>query len=600
MYMWGPATGSSNRPQYSTNNGSTWTSTTGLPSRVNSYADKVTPKLFYAYVSGSTGGFYSTTTSNGIAFTKVNTSPTSFTTGRCFGSGCGVIAANWAQTGDVWLPLGSNGLYHSTNGGVTWTKIGVAEVDSFAVGATVPGTSTQSVFIYGVVTTGGFRGIYRSDNSGTSWFQINDSAHQYGGPTLIAADPRVYGRVFLGMNGRGIIYIYPAASGVTLSAASLDFGHVTYETPSSTQTITLTSSGNVPLNINSVSASGDFSETDNCTSGPITMGGTCTINVTFLPTAAGPRTGTLTIADDAPGSPQSAGLSGTGDPASPVVTWTNPAAITYGTALDATQLNATAAFNGSPVPGMFAYTPAAGTVLPAGTQTLSMTFTPADTTDYTGASASVQITVTPAPLTITANNASKTLDAANPSFTATYSGFVLGQNASALTGTLSCATTATTTSQVGSYPITCSGQTSSNYAITHVNGTLTIVYAAAGVCDGDLGRTILQPISAGGGSVFKQRSTVPTKFRVCDANGVSIGNPGVVTSYRLTAIFAGTASTVDEPVSSTNADTAFRWDPSGQQWIFNTSTSNMMANDTYVFTITLNDGTSILFQYGLK
>ena len=63
----------------------------------------------------------------------------------------------------------------------------------------------------------------------------------------------------------------------------------------------------------------------------------------------------------------------------PTITWSNPADIVYGTALDATQLDATAS-----VPGTFAYSPAAGTVLKAGdTQTLSVTFTPTDTTDYT-------------------------------------------------------------------------------------------------------------------------------------------------------------------------------------------------------------------------
>lgn len=62
----------------------------------------------------------------------------------------------------------------------------------------------------------------------------------------------------------------------------------------------------------------------------------------------------------------------------PTITWANPAPITYGTALSATQLNAPAS-----VPGTFVYSPAAGSVLGAeAAQTLSVTFTPADTTDY--------------------------------------------------------------------------------------------------------------------------------------------------------------------------------------------------------------------------
>jgi len=71
----------------------------------------------------------------------------------------------------------------------------------------------------------------------------------------------------------------------------------------------------------------------------------------------------------------------------PTVTWNTPAAITSGTALSATQLNATGS-----VPGSFAYTPAAGAV-PAGTQTLSVIFTPTDAANYTTASASVLLTV---------------------------------------------------------------------------------------------------------------------------------------------------------------------------------------------------------------
>ncbi len=64
--------------------------------------------------------------------------------------------------------------------------------------------------------------------------------------------------------------------------------------------------------------------------------------------------------------------------ATPAITWANPANIILGTALGATQLDATAS-----VPGQFAYSPPAGTVLSAGSQTLSVTFTPTDTTDYT-------------------------------------------------------------------------------------------------------------------------------------------------------------------------------------------------------------------------
>jgi Flp pilus assembly CpaE family ATPase len=82
--------------------------------------------------------------------------------------------------------------------------------------------------------------------------------------------------------------------------------------------------------------------------------------------------------------------------AMPTITWPKPASITYGTALSSTQLNATAS-----VPGTFAYAFAAGDVLAAGTQALSVTFTPTDGTKYATAQASVSLTVTKATPVIT-------------------------------------------------------------------------------------------------------------------------------------------------------------------------------------------------------
>ncbi len=83
--------------------------------------------------------------------------------------------------------------------------------------------------------------------------------------------------------------------------------------------------------------------------------------------------------------------------ATPVITWSNPAAITYGTTLSATQLNAT-----SNVPGTLVYNPALGTLLSAGAaQSLSVTFTPTDAANYNGASRTVSIDVNKATPTIT-------------------------------------------------------------------------------------------------------------------------------------------------------------------------------------------------------
>jgi hypothetical protein len=75
----------------------------------------------------------------------------------------------------------------------------------------------------------------------------------------------------------------------------------------------------------------------------------------------------------------------------PVIAWSTPAPIAYGTALSTKQLRAMAS-----VPGSFAYTPSVGEVLPAGVHTLTVDFTPADTAGYTTAEATVLLTVTKA------------------------------------------------------------------------------------------------------------------------------------------------------------------------------------------------------------
>jgi MBG domain (YGX type) len=157
---------------------------------------------------------------------------------------------------------------------------------------------------------------------------------------------------------------------------------------------------------------------------------------------------------------------------------------------------------------------------------------------------------------------------------------------------------------VGSYPIAPSAAVfgsglATNYAITYANGTMNVVYST-GTCLGSPGHTILQPINDDGSSVFRQGSTVPAKFRVCDAFGNSIGTPGLVVSFRLVQVTNGTVTYVDEAVDSTTPDSAFRWSSTDQQWIFNISTKNLSKNRTYYYVITLNDGTTIDFHFGLK
>jgi hypothetical protein len=103
--------------------------------------------------------------------------------------------------------------------------------------------------------------------------------------------------------------------GVGFGPASLTFSRQAVGTTSSSQAIVLTAAGGATLSISNISVtgteSGDFAETNTCGSS-VAQGTNCTISVTFTPTASGTRTASLTVADDATGSPQSIPLTGTG------------------------------------------------------------------------------------------------------------------------------------------------------------------------------------------------------------------------------------------------------------------------------------------------
>ena len=120
---------------------------------------------------------------------------------------------------------------------------------------------------------------------------------------------------------------------------------------------------------------------------------------TVLPAGTQQLTATFTPTDTTDYKPVTAQASLTiaaAAPSSPTITWNTPAAIQYGTALSNVQLDATAS-----VPGNFAYSPAPGAVLQAGPQKLTAIFTPADTTNYSTVTSSVQFTVTQAAPVVT-------------------------------------------------------------------------------------------------------------------------------------------------------------------------------------------------------
>jgi hypothetical protein len=123
---------------------------------------------------------------------------------------------------------------------------------------------------------------------------------------------------------------------VTLSPASLTFSGENLGVTSQAQTVTLTNTGNAAMTISSLGLTGvdpgDFAQTNTCPISPATLaiGASCTISVTFTPTAEGTRTAAVSITDNAPGSPQAVPLTGTGD--APVVSL-SPSSINFGNVL---------------------------------------------------------------------------------------------------------------------------------------------------------------------------------------------------------------------------------------------------------------------------
>jgi hypothetical protein len=114
---------------------------------------------------------------------------------------------------------------------------------------------------------------------------------------------------------------------VSLTPATMTFASQAVGTTSTAQLAALKNTGAGPLSITSIARAGDFAQTTNCGS-TVNAGASCTVSVTFTPTAAGTRTGSVTITDDAAGSPHQVLLTGTGFFSGPAVSLT-PTSLTF-------------------------------------------------------------------------------------------------------------------------------------------------------------------------------------------------------------------------------------------------------------------------------
>ncbi|MFC9887267.1 cellulose binding domain-containing protein [Streptomyces pilosus] len=184
---------------HATGFGTSWSPSSGIPSGAVVESDRVDPRTFYGFKSGR---FY-VSTDGGATFTA------SSATGLPAGDSVRFKALPGAR-GEVWLAGGASdgpyGLWHSVDAGATFTKLpGVDEADTVGFGKAAPGASYQTLFTSAQID--GVRGIFRSTDRGATWTRVNDDAHQWGWTgAAITGDPRVYGRVYVATNGRGIVY----------------------------------------------------------------------------------------------------------------------------------------------------------------------------------------------------------------------------------------------------------------------------------------------------------------------------------------------------------------------------------------------------------
>jgi hypothetical protein len=400
-------------PSYSTNWGTSWTACTGLPtgSQIQIASDRVDSNIFYA-TSGTT--LY-VSTNGGKTFASAGTF-----------AGSGRPRAVFGIAGEVWVPTGS-GLYRFTNVGLgTVTTTQIANVsDAIAVGFGKADTGYTHPAVYLVGTVNGTYGFFQcNDGVGTTWTQINDSLHQFGAAEFAGGDETVYGRMYVGTNGRGILYS-TSSSGSTstpTNTPTVTPTRTSTGTPSSTPTATRT---NTPTNTTTVTPT--FTPTATRTNTPSNT-------PTSSPTATRTSTSTNTVANTATATSSST-------PSSTVTaTRTNTPTNTVANTATATR---TATLTATNTPSATPTSTPQNTFTPTSTGTNTLTCTPTSTSSRTAtrtatltATNTPQFTYTPTP-TLTASPSSTPSDTVTNTVTNTATGSPTRTETSTATSTLS-------------------------------------------------------------------------------------------------------------------------------------------------------------------
>ncbi|HEX4312148.1 MAG TPA: hypothetical protein VHZ25_19105 [Acidobacteriaceae bacterium] len=201
-------------PSVTHDQGATWKPVSGLAANTRVIADPQDARSFYAIslqdrtLCRSTD---SAATFNTQHFTLQNAPATSAAPRGDTRGGQDRIYAAPGRAGDLWFAA-FDGLYHASIAGnkdISFARIpGVTAIQAFGFGKAAPAHLYPALYLAGTIQ--GQAGIFRSIDEAHSWVRINDDQHQWGLILQIAGDPRLYGRVYIGTHGRGILYGDPA------------------------------------------------------------------------------------------------------------------------------------------------------------------------------------------------------------------------------------------------------------------------------------------------------------------------------------------------------------------------------------------------------
>jgi hypothetical protein len=268
---------------------------------------------------GVTGGTFQTATLYPLV---AGSHPGAVTAGNFSGHTDGsldIAAANLNNTASVLLNIGSGKFGSATSYAVGGEGAGIFAADLRGSGVDDLFVGTGASFMNSVSSLlGNGNGTFQTHvDIATGFFQAPNRRQPValadfnndGSLDLVATDENT-----------NAVDIYLNQAQVAFAPGVLSFAGQLLGTTSTAQTITVSNPGTTPLSFTSLVSSGDFAETNTCPTGSTTLavGGNCTATVTFTPSAGGSRTGSLTVTDSVPDSPQTLALSGTGE--APVVT----------------------------------------------------------------------------------------------------------------------------------------------------------------------------------------------------------------------------------------------------------------------------------------